>query len=269
MGNAQHAPSPDQSNDMPATVTLSVTQFSAFKNFLNIIKSHFNDFSLIDGAFRAWSNNHLYLVETGFPFLRGMRFDIANIKEKFKILSMFKKRTDITFTVNNTEFTITDGITPLTFVKPNPAFLDNKYFSDNEIEEFFKTLEPNRKIVDAIIPTKYVSRAKQLSLKTLTDYFHLKHNKTDLNNGCFFIPNTSDKSVEVSINFNVNFQIPMIKDHFIQLPTFPFNFDKDVLYLKCYFNPDQTITTMYSTKINNLFVNMYSKSALFQEGVDK
>ena len=60
-----------------------------------------------------------------------------------------------------------------------------------------------------------------------------------------------------------------MKSHFLKLPTFPFNFDKDHLYITCYFNYDQTVTTMYSTKVNDLLINFYSQSELFSEDKEK
>ena len=57
MQSAQQALSNEDASRTVKKVEISPKQFKDFKSFLNIIKSEFNDFSMVDGAFRSYCND--------------------------------------------------------------------------------------------------------------------------------------------------------------------------------------------------------------------
>lgn len=266
MTNAQSAEAYDESTTVCKTLEISAEEFSVFKFFLNKIKLKFNDFSLVNGAFRSYSNDKSYIIETGFPFFRDVSFDIAEIKNKIKSVSTFGKKNCVNFNFNDTGYTIDDGTSSLEFISPHHDFLDNKFISYEEMEQLvLKNVDPNKIIFCEGINKKLVFRTKQLSRKLSSKSIHLKRVKNSSNEVSLVISGKSDESAEASINLKQPLLMPLNENYFLKLPTFPFNFDKDHLYIRCYFNYDQTVTTMYSTKVNNLLINFYSLSELSSE----
>ena len=123
MKNNRHALSHSEPETIRAKAEISVKDFKNFKSFLSIIKSDFDDFSLVDGAFRARSNNDTCIVETGFGFFSDMRFDITDIKKFIRIISKFDKTNSITVTLNNGSIIFEDSVGPIELSRGNPADL--------------------------------------------------------------------------------------------------------------------------------------------------
>ena len=248
------------------TIRLSKEEFSIFIFFLNKIKNEFNDFSVINGAFRTFSNDRKIIIETGFPFFKEVSFGLTEIKNKIKTLSTFRKKNIVDFTFNGSGYSIDDGTSSLYFVNPNQDFLDNKYILYEDMEKLvLKNLDPNKPILNSGINKKLVSRSKKLSHKLSQKNFQLKKIRNSSNELSMLIHDKSDDSTEASINIKIPLLLPLNESYYLKLPAFPFNFEKDHLYIKCYFNLDQTVTTIYSTKVNDLFINIYSQSELFSE----
>jgi hypothetical protein len=266
MTNAQSAEACDESTTVCKTLEISAEEFSVFEFFLDKIKLKFNDFSLVNGAFRSYSNDKSYIIETGFPFFSDVSFDITKIKDKMKSVSTFRKKNCVNFNFNDTGYKIDDGTYSLDFISPDPDFIDNKFISYEEMEQLvLKNVDPNKIIFREGIDRKRALRAKQLLRKLSSKSIHLKKVKSSSNEVSLVIPVKSDESVIPSINLKQPLLMPLREKYFLKLPAFPFNFYEDHLYITCYFNYDQTVTTMFSTKVNNLWINFYSQSELSSE----
>ena len=81
MQNTQQIPLQEDAHSVSTSVEMSAKKFSDFRSFLNVIKSDFNDFSLVRGVFRSRSNSRTSIVETGLPLFSDMNFTIFKIKE--------------------------------------------------------------------------------------------------------------------------------------------------------------------------------------------
>jgi hypothetical protein len=210
-----------------------------------------------------------------------MSFDIFNIKPFLKSISALDKKPSITVTVNNSSIEFEDYVGPIGLSRKDPYYLDNKFISDKEmIETVLNNVDPNKLIVSEAIPKISVCRIKQLSRKLSSDGIYLKYDKNDLTKGFLSISFKKDDSKKkddsmkkggpsvLRIELKKPLLIPMKKNHYFKLNVSSTIFNKDHLYLKCYFTNDQKIFAMYSTKVNDLFVNIYSNSELIEESVE-
>jgi hypothetical protein len=269
MKNTQNALPQNSLGAIRTVAKLSAKDFRDFKLFLNIIKSNFNDFSLVGGAFRAYSYNRTCIVETGFGFLKDMHFDIINIKSFVRLVSKFDKKNPITVrtveTGDQTGIKIADYLVDLQRLHPTHPFIDNKFVSDKDMEEtVLKNMDPNRLIVNDAISKKYVCRIKRVSQKLAADHICFKHDKNNLSKAFLAMSGKAKDSPEFEYILQKPLLIPMKKNHYFNLDILPMSFNKDDMYLKCYLTKEQTITAMYSTKVNDLFVNMYTQSELLK-----
>jgi hypothetical protein len=89
-----------------------------------------------------------------------------------------------------------------------------------------------------------------------------------LNKGFLSVAGDSRDS-ELRIELKKPLLIPMKKNHYFKLKVLPTIFNKDHMYLKCYLTTDQKIFAMFSTKLNDLFVNIYSNSELIKESEEE
>jgi len=110
MQSAQQALSDGDASRTVKKVEISPKQFKDFKSFLNIIKSEFNDFSMVDGAFRSYCNDRWRkcLVETGFPFFTDISFTVCNIKTFLKSISTHGEKFPVNVTVTESKITFED-----------------------------------------------------------------------------------------------------------------------------------------------------------------
>lgn len=266
MQNTQHTLQYDDPKTIRTETELSAKEFKDFKLFLNIIKSNFKDFSLTGGAFRTHSNNRKCIVETGFGFFSDMHFDIPNIKSFVRLISKFDKKTTITVRTDDTGITIADYLGEIQISSPNPEYIDNKFVSDKDMEEIvLKNVDPNKLIVSEGIPKINVRRMNMISRKLYSDCISFKHDKNDLTKGFLSISGRSDNSSELQVELKKPLIIPFRENHYFNLAILPTLFNKDDMYLKCYFTNDEKILSIFSTKVNDLFVNIYSKSELIEE----
>jgi hypothetical protein len=156
-----------------------------------------------------------------------------------------------------------DIVANIPFHRNESLSSDNKFISDKEIKEtLLENVDPNKLIISEVIPKRDVLFINKASLNLFSNRIYLKHEKNDLNKGFLYMV---EKNLEFSRDLKKPLLIPMKKNHYFKLEILPFLFDKDDMYLKCYFTNDQKIFSMYSTKINNLFVNFYSISEPIEE----
>jgi len=272
MKNARHNLPQDDPQTMCTTAKISAKEFRNFKSFLNIIKSDFISFSLVGGTFRAYSDDYSCIVETGFPFFNDMHFDIVDIKHFLELISALDKKNSITVTVSNSSVIFDDYVGPIELSHKNPAYLDNKFISDKDmIETVLNNVDPNKLIVSEAITKINVCRINKMIYKLSTMDICLKHDKNNLDKGFLLMVGASPGSLdsELRIELKKPLLIPMKKNHYFKLNVSPTIFNKDHMYLKCYFKNDQKIFAMFSTKLNDLFVNIYSNSELIKESEEE
>ena len=137
MENTQDTLHQDSSKTIRTKAEISAKEFNDFYSFLNIIKSDFNDFCLVDGGFRARSNDLTCVVETGFSFFNGMHFNVVNCKLFIKMISALEKNTTITVEVTESGVTFSDHYQSIEMPSSLPEYIDNKYVTDEEMEKIF------------------------------------------------------------------------------------------------------------------------------------
>ena len=110
-----------------------------------------------------------------------------------------------------------------------------------------------------------VRRMNTTSRNLHSNCISIKPDENDLTKGFLYISDGPAKSIEFNTALKKPLITPLKKNHYFNLSVLPTLFNKDDIYLKCYLTNDQTILSIYSTKINDLFVNIYSRSELIKE----
>jgi hypothetical protein len=263
MENTQDTLHQDSSKTIRINAEISAKEFTDFYSFLNIIKSDFKDFCLVDGGFRARSNDLTCVVETGFSFFNGMHFNIVDCKWFIKMISALEKNTTITVEVTESGVTFSDHYQSIEIPSSLPEYIDNKYVTDEEMEKIFiENMDSEKLLVDDTIQQKKVSKIIKISRDLNTHSFSIKHDKNDLNKGLIYISNASRK---YAMKLNKNLLTPMKKNHYINLSFIPFLFNKDDVSMKLYYTNEPIFIVVYDTKVNDIFVNIYARGGLVEE----
>ena len=95
--------------------------------------------------------------------------------------------------------------------------------------------------------------------------YQIIHDKNDLNKGVLCISKNNDykQSPAYMLKLNNNLLIPMKRNHSFVVSTLPTIFNKYNMLFRCYHaNNGPLIFMIYNTKVNDIYVNLYGRSAL-------
>jgi hypothetical protein len=245
---------------------LSKKQFKELYTFLNIIKSNFYDFCIVNGEFRSRNNSMVCVVETKFDYLKGMNLIIANIERFVKMLSALDKKTKITVAIANTKVSFSDGYQTVTFKNSPPDFCDNKFVTNNKINEILHNdIDKNKPLIKETLDKSIVHTIYKVSCDNYRETITFKHSENNLNEGKIFISphgQNNDSDWEYTIKLKEKLLTPMDKDHYFSISNFPFAFNKSDMILNYKFFVDQNILAIvHDTKVDDLPITIYSRSA--------
>ncbi len=252
---------------------LSKEQFKELYTFLNIIKPHFNDLCVVNGQFRARSNDKTCIVESMFSYFRDIVFNILDINLLVKMLSTLDKKAAITIVIDDTNVTFTDGYQSVQVMNANSEFIDNKFIADEEMEKIVsENFNIDKSFIKETLPKSVVCNINKMTRDLNTNSISIKHTETDLNSGHIFISNhrgygftSNDNTREYTIKLSEVFLTPMMKDHYIIVSNLPFIFNKADMTLNYYISKDGLIITIYNTSIDGLLINIYGRAVFVEE----
>jgi len=243
-------------------------EFKELFTFLNIIKSHFKDFCVVHGQFRSRSNDLTCVVETYFGYFSEMDLIISDINALVKMLSTLDKRSEIDVTVDDKTVSFTDGYQNFKIDKLSQEYCDNKFLPVEELESIFpKEIESYKPLIKETLPKQVVCNINKVSrdFKVKTARFH--HEEDNLNKGYILISSptgygSSVRSREYTIKLKEDLLTAMDKDHYFNISTFPYVFNKSDMTLDFkFFNDPNILAIIHYTKIEELSITIYARAA--------
>jgi hypothetical protein len=251
---------------------LSASDFSDLLSFLKNIQPHFNDFCLVDGAFRSRTNNLTCVVETGFPYLGKMNFNFGTIKKSANMLSALDKKSKIVITVDNDRVIFADNSQEIQLPISNYEYLDNKYVSDEEMKNIFlEKIDPDRLFLRESMPKTTISNINKMLRELNTISIQVKHVENVLDMVCFQISegNRGSDVQNYQIKLARPLLLPLKENQYFNIDCMPFEFCNDEISLNFYFTKEENLIHLfYDTVMNNLFVKIYARAALIEESME-
>ena len=257
----------DKQPDYVETV-LSKEQFREFYDFLNIIKSEFNDFCIRNGEFRSRNNERSIIVETCFSYFANIDYCICDINELVKLLSRLDKKSKIAFIMEENNIFFKDNYQNIMIGKGGSNYIDNEFVPEEEMEKvFYKGIDEEKQLIDETIPRAIVSNIYKMADDLNTPTISVKHEKGNLVKGYIYVANESSShdtsnptAREYSIRLRSDFKRPMEIDHYFVLNTRPFIFCKRDMNINCFISKDgRMIMTIFTVMVRNLLINIYSR----------
>ena len=244
---------------------LSKEQFREFYDFLNIIKSEFNDFCIRNGDFRARSNSKFMIVETGFKYFANIDFCIGDINELVRLLSRLDKKSKINVVIEENTIFFNDNYQNLKIGTCNPNYIDNKFVSEEEMEEtIYKNIDKHKPLMNETLPRSIVSNIYKMADDLNTLKIDVKHEKGNLLKGYIYVAN-QNTCREYSIRLRRAFMRPMEMNHYFVLNTSAFVFSKHDMNINCFISKDgRMIITIYTVRMRNLLINIYSRGSYME-----
>ena len=254
------------------TIILSKKKFKEFYTFLNIIKLHFYDLCIVNGAFRFLSNDRTSIVETEFGYFENLNFCIENIGRLVKMLSTLDKKTDITMTIVDNDIIFADSHQSVKIEKLESEFAYNSFISDEKMNDlFFNNFDRETPVIRETQPKAAICNINKMARELNADGILIKHREDNQNKGYLFISNQlrdykPSKVREYVIELNNDFLIPMKKNHYFIITYLPFIFNKADMTFNCYIDRARPIIIgIYNTLVGNLAINIYGRSSLVED----
>jgi hypothetical protein len=199
------------------------------------------------------------------------------IKNFLKPLKIFNNNQNKTFTVDEKGVKIEDNELDYYFPQDKTRLIDNPYITDQELKNInIQYIEPDRHIVSNVVSKKIIRHLKVGIRSFGQDKIKIKRVPNSTKNCIFCMIDKLFKKTkkekhpsEIMVSMPHPFKFDINQNQYFNFPVFPFKFAKDHLYFNCYFNKDQSITTIFSTKFDSLYVNFYTKSELYEGGSDE
>jgi hypothetical protein len=113
--------------------------------------------------------------------------------------------------------------------------------------------------------------ANTISIKLKENPISIKHKENDLNKGYLSISKQkgsyiSSNKLEYVIEFKKDFLNPLDENNYFSVVSLPFIFNKADMTFNYYLEKDRpVICAIYNTSVDNLFINIYSRSNLIEE----
>ena len=200
-------------------IVLNNEQFNNFIKCLSILKDSCNDVDIKNGIIRQHINSRYCVFELDLnSLIDNIDIPIVELKKKLDILKTFKNNDNITISVDDTTYSISDSFSKIRFNKL--SMLDNKFITVEELGHMF-VLNNDDLILKCEINKTISNRIKSVSQNFDINTFKICFS----GNRASIILTSQDKSqeaillsnIETSIDINnvtTNiFNIPFIIDH--------------------------------------------------------
>ena len=262
-------------NNMAIKSVLWPDEFKDLLTFLRIIRTYVTDFHIVKGQFRTRGNDRTCVIETYFECFKDMEFAIGNINEFLRTLSYLDSRSHIEVTVDDQTVSFSDGYQTFKIVQVIKEYCDNKFMTIEELNDIFANkIDNNRALIKETLSKGIVSNINRVSqdLNTLAIIF--THQEENLNKGLMIISQSGYGSSNISKEFTIDLKedllTPMDKDHYFNVTTVPYIFNKSEMTLDFRFYLEEAfMAAIHRTSIGQLSITIYARARYLQREEDQ
>lgn len=245
------------------TVVLDSSKFSDFIRVLSIFKDLCNDVSINNGIIRQKSNDNVSIFEVDLtPMIGEISLPISNLKQKLDILKSFVGQ-EVTIYSNDISFKFSDNFSHLNFKNPALEFMDNKFITEEEINNVL-SMEEEFLMLDTSI-TKMISER----IKIISSGFNVNSLMISFNNGTSNIL-AMTQSKDQTASFMKDIIAEYAGTCYTHLTVIPFIIDHDNdMNLKVYENENSRALNKFSTTISDINVTVFCRSQIVSDLVEE
>lgn len=254
-----------------ATIEMDAENFNYFLRCITNLKEICNDIDIKNGVIRQRSNNLTSVFEMDLtylsPVLAEANIPITNLKKKLDLLKTFAGQNVVIEVVegeteSESYFTVSDDQSSIKFKFPSIEFMDNKYMTEEELENIFK-LEEDNIVIDETLTGIITER-----IKVVTENFNTQSIQVKFDNDTASISAiTQSKDQYAKFKSNIASTIDFGGKFSSNLSTIPFSIEHDGdVSFKMYKEENQNVLlNLIETKLGEIDINIFSRSALIEE----
>lgn len=253
---------------MVTTIEMDAEEYNDFLRCLINLREICNDIDIRGGFIRQRSNDLTAVFELDMtPLVNEVNLPISNLKKKLDLLKAFAgQEVKIEVTEGETEsesfFIISDAQSSIRFLFPSLDFLDNKYMTEQELDNIFNLEE------DDLVLHSDISNVVTERINVITTNFNTQAIRVQFENDTASITASTQSKDQVAkfkdgIETNINFG----GNYFSNLSTIPFSIEHDEdLIFKMYKDPDQNVSlNSIKTQLGPVEINIFSRSTIIED----
>ena len=252
---------------MVTTIEMDAEQYNEFLRCLINLREICNDIDIRDGIIRQRSNDLTAIFELNMsPLLNDVNLPISNLKKKLDLLKTFSgQNVEIEIFEGESEseshFKISDSQSSIHFLFPSLEFLDNKYLTEEELNNIFNLEED-----DLFFHTDLSSVITE-RINIITTNFNTQAIKVEFESDTASITSaTPSKDQVAKFKEGISTTIDFNGKYFSNLSTIPFSIEHDEdLIFKMYKDPSQNISlNNIKTQLGSVEISIFSRSTIIE-----
>ena len=250
---------------MENTVVMNDEQNENFLRCLSILRDTCIDADIKNGLIRQRSSDKTSIFEIDLSSLiSDVNLPLSNLKQKLDLFKIFSD-SSVQLDVTDETFSFKDEQSILSFKTPTTEYFPSEFISEEELTNIFSLTEEN------LILEKELSKTITDRIKIVTQVFNTPTVQVRFSDGsASILARAQSKDQEAKFcdaetnNIDVGNQITNIV-------TTPFLIDHDSDITFKMYSSDQpgVIFTKFSSNLGDVDINIYTRSAMIEEGEDE
>lgn len=148
---------------------LDANQYESFYSVIAMIKDECTDIDIQGGVIRQKNDTEIVMYDLDLTdILDNMNIPISNIKPKIDLLRMFLGGDEIVIESDDEKYSIKDEFSKVSFTAPNRQFIDNQFYSRDNLTVIFNFAER-----DMIFSYTFSSKLCE-RMKVIANNFNIK-----------------------------------------------------------------------------------------------
>jgi len=255
---------------MSTQITIDAENFNDFLRCITNLKEICNDVDIRNGIIRQRSNDLTSVFEMDLSSLlenARVNIPITNLKKKLDLLKTFAGQNVVIEVVegeteSESYFIISDDQSSIKFLFPSIEFMDNKFMSEDELENIFSLQEEDIILNDTL--TSIITER----IRIITDNFNTAAIQVKFTgNEASIIAATQSKDQFAKFKIGIPTNIDFGGNYISNLSTIPFGIEHDEnVDFKMYKDANQNVSlNKIETTLGAIEINIYSRSAIIED----
>jgi len=233
---------------------------------MSILKDTCIDADIKNGMIRQRSSDKTSIFEIDLTSLiTEVDLPLSNLKQKLELFKIFND-SSVQLDVEEENFSFKDDQSILSFKTPTTEYFPSEYINEEELNNIFTLTEEN------LIIEKELSKTITDRIKIVTQVFNTPTVQVRFyGNEASILARAQSKDQEAKFCDGLPTNNIEIDNQITNIVTIPFLIDHDNNIVLKMYSSDQpgVIFTKFSTSLGDADINIYTRSAMIEEGEDE
>lgn len=242
------------------SITLDSSDFESFLRCLGTLKDICNDVDIRGGFIRQRTNDNSAIFEINLTSLLGeIDIPIVSLKQKLDLFRSFEDQ-DVELSIVDDSFSFSDQFSKLTIQKPELDFFDNKFMTEEELNEIFVMDELE------VIISYDISNIISERMRVMCQAFNVNMLRVKFN-GDYAEISSTNQSRDLHVDFlkDIPVETPLSCHSNLFITPFIVDHDGEIKFRMHSGDKDNVCINKFSTSLDDIDLTIFSRATLEEE----